>query len=1226
MLSQISSNSRQDHTASPFGRYQFAPKLNFFFTFAILCSFLTGYQSLEGATIIADASLGGVQDWTSPWTWIGGNVPGPDDRAIIPQNVTVLLDGTNHIVRELVIQGTLVAEETTGVDRSLTSNWIHVNSGGVLRIGTANNRYDEAEFSILLTGENPNQTFTIEMAGCGCGCMGSCTVTNNDSFLMVGGGGRLQFFGDDKLSFTKLASTANVNSRQIIVENIIERNFDGTTSAASDGWLNWEVGDQIVIASSSQSYDDQEVRTISAITSAGGGTSRITLDSPLNNRHYGGIETYSNATREWEIDLRAEVALLSRNVRVEGESFHDTDNNFGDRRRYSPTLGNAGDGFGGHIMIMETAGQITVDGVQLDRLGQTSRLGRYPIHWHLGNDRSGDILRRTSITNSNNRGVTIHGAHNILLEGVVLHDIHGHGFFLEDGVETGNDFIANIAFGIHQVGRSGNDFDLGDPFIVDTHDHVGQNRERFFSSAAYWITNPDNTWIGNISAGADGTGFWFILPEFALGSSADDPQYDGVNANETNLRQFDHNSSHSSHVGLNFDRGRDIEVPVGATLQARFFGRRYQPPAEPQFNYFTAYQHHVGIYHRGDIANFHENRFADNFTSTFITFTQRITDSLYVGNSRNNADRSGPRTGHSLYDGANTLDGNHFAGFSGGNAFPFRNHGIGVRHVNHLLSNTSFERDGSMGAVSISTRSGGATQGNPLSQAAGTLYDVDGTLTGMVGGGAGYSVVANHPFFFDSDDFRPAGWNAVVSQDVYSMLFFDPDNGNADIRVTTPDGDSAMLARSGFSTHVKTGEGDYVVDFPGGVTSIADGLNIRYFGRQGPTGSTVIRFDGLASVLVPQNISRVNGLDNLRNANRTSFEIIDGDVWVKFFSSNRLVEFALATNNPPVAVDDTATTDQDSAVTIDVLNNDSDPDNDSLTVSLGPSNGGASIVVADYSDDFQTTPGPASGWQYLWNQNGQFGNVNNYSVMPVSGSRYSPVSERFLNLASGSGHPGNGIDNGAAFDGYPIAAYTVPSDGNYSIENSFLNRRNEHGDGVGVMLHVGNTVAQIGSIAPESTGDFDTDLGFLTAGTTIHIGVGPDGPGPGSSAGADFFTWDFSITRQTTNGGIQAVVNPDQTITFTPNPGFVGDVTLNYQISDGRGGFDSASVTIDTQAVANEVLYGDVDQNGAISFLDIGPFIALLQGGEYREEADVNQDGSVNFLDIGPFIATLQGT
>ncbi len=52
------------------------------------------------------------------------------------------------------------------------------------------------------------------------------------------------------------------------------------------------------------------------------------------------------------------------------------------------------------------------------------------------------------------------------------------------------------------------------------------------------------------------------------------------------------------------------------------------------------------------------------------------------------------------------------------------------------------------------------------------------------------------------------------------------------------------------------------------------------------------------------------------------------------------------TNRPPVAVDDSATTDRETAVVIDVLANDSDPDGDSLTLVgvTDPANGTAEIV------------------------------------------------------------------------------------------------------------------------------------------------------------------------------------------------------------------------------------------------------------------------------------------
>jgi len=1202
--------------------------------FALLqfSSHLIGCKTLKAATIVADASLTGVRDWTASSTWVGGNVPGPNDRAIIPQNMTVLLNGTNHVVKELVVHGTLLAEETVGVNRVLSSNWIHVNSGGIFQVGTVTNRYDQASFTIRLTGEDPTQTFNVQTAS------GSLQISDNDSFLMAAGGGRLQFFGEEKLSFTKLAATANANSNQITVANIIERNYDGTTSAVSDGALNWQVGDQIVIASSSDDYDDEEVRTINAIANLGNGTSRITLNSSLSNRHYGEIETYSNSSRDWDLDLRAEVALLSRNVRVEGEAYHDTDNNFGDRARYNSNLGNTGDGFGGHIMIMGSAGQITMDGVQLDRLGQTARVGRYPIHWHLAGDRTGDIVRRTSITNSNNRGVTIHGTGNVLIQDVVLHDIQGHGFFMEDGVETGNLYISNITLGIHKVGRSaavGNYApDLNDPFIVDTHDHVGQNPNRFLSSAGYWVTNPDNTWIGNISAGSEGTGFWFILPDSAIGTSASDPQYNNVQPDRTNLRQFDFNSSHASPAGLNFDRGSDIEVPLGGNIKAFFAGDNWLPPAEPQINNFTAYKHNVAIYHRGFDANFHDNRIADCDIGTFITFTQRITDTLYVGHSRGNADLSDSVTAHTMYDGANILDGTHFAGFANSNAHMFRIHGSALRHTSHVMRNTSFESDGSAGHVSIGSQNGGTNHNSPFNNSPSAIYDEDGTLTGHVGGGPGSTVVANLPFFYDSDDFRPSGWNAVVADDLYSMIYFDPSDSNANFRLTAPDGDQVTDEGSKRRTHLKSFQGgdaldpanDYLVELVNG--SLNQSFDLKYWARTGPSGSTVLRFVNFGNTLRPRNMNRATTLSALRAATQTTFTVVNGDVHVKAFTSSSDIDMTSFTSFDPIAFNDQATTNAGVPVTIDVLSNDSDVDGDSLTVVSVGSGSASSNVVADYQDDYQTGT-PAAGWQYLWNAGGSFGNPSDYSSLSFDAWRYKPTSTNFpyfgASSSSGNGfaHPGDGTNEGNGIERHAIAAWTVTQDGQYSITDSTVTNGNQFSDGVNVKVHVtGGPVLTLATIGTQGSGSFDTDLGFLTAGQVIYVAVGADEDKGGDASNP----FDFSICRSSAsgiaNGSVQ--IGSDGTVTYTPYPGFSGNDTFDYEVSDGRGGTDTASIMVTTLPAQNFLL-GDVNLDGVVNFLDITPFIALLTSGLFQSEADVNQDGAVNFLDIGAFINELTG-
>ena len=52
-------------------------------------------------------------------------------------------------------------------------------------------------------------------------------------------------------------------------------------------------------------------------------------------------------------------------------------------------------------------------------------------------------------------------------------------------------------------------------------------------------------------------------------------------------------------------------------------------------------------------------------------------------------------------------------------------------------------------------------------------------------------------------------------------------------------------------------------------------------------------------------------------------------------------------------------------------------------------------------------------------------------------------------------------------------------------------------------------------------------------------------------------------------------------------------------------------------------LLGDCNFDGAISFLDISPFVAVLTAGDYLAEADTNQDDAVDFLDIRPMVSIL---
>ena len=72
--------------------------------------------------------------------------------------------------------------------------------------------------------------------------------------------------------------------------------------------------------------------------------------------------------------------------------------------------------------------------------------------------------------------------------------------------------------------------------------------------------------------------------------------------------------------------------------------------------------------------------------------------------------------------------------------------------------------------------------------------------------------------------------------------------------------------------------------------------------------------------------------------------------------------------------------------------------------------------------------------------------------------------------------------------------------------------------------------------------------------------------------------------------------------------------------------FEDSSVfsfTITASEPSTGVLKGDTNLDGAVDFLDIAAFIAVLGGGGYQAEADADCNGVVDFRDIAAFIVIL---
>ena len=404
---------------------------NYFAALSNKSSTLFVFLSLLSASVIA-------QDlWSDPATW-NGSVPTAGQDVKIPEGKSVLLDVSTPSLGELIIEGDLIFKDQ---NISLTTKSILVK--GLLQIGTPELPFQSLA-NIILTGAKEQGSF-----------MGS-------RFIGTYSGGSLELHGisRNKLSWGQLDGNLPV----------------GATSLTLDRQpMNWKVGDKIAIAPSGyEPYEAEEV-TITAISG-----NQITFNPAVQYEHFGELQEYEGKV----LDERAEVALLTRNIKIQGAE---------DSKEIH---------FGGHTMVMQASGPIHIEGVEFTRMGQPGIEARYNLHWHLAGDREGDYIKNSSIHHSLQRAVVLHQTDNVLVENVVAFNIQNHAFVpAEDGNEINNTFRNNLAMLVRRPDEG---------FFAFPREGAGGSTQGEQRVGGFWMRNVHNNLIGNHVAGSErGTGFFF---------------------------------------------------------------------------------------------------------------------------------------------------------------------------------------------------------------------------------------------------------------------------------------------------------------------------------------------------------------------------------------------------------------------------------------------------------------------------------------------------------------------------------------------------------------------------------------------------------------------------------------------------------------------------------------------------------------------------------------------
>jgi G8 domain len=208
--------------------------------------------------------------------------------------------------------------------------------------------------------------------------------------------------------------------------------------------LQWTAGDKIVVGSTDYLPGHSELLTIApaGVTALGDGTTLVNVVEAIQWPHKGSIFDFSTRTGISRlnlgfssIDTRAPVGLLSRNIRIVS----------------ADTLGATswpaapGAFFGGHTIVRQGAKSVQIQGVELYQLGQGSKIGHYPVHFHMTRQLPPDtFVTDSSVWDSMTRWYVLHGVQGLTLQRDVGYLSIGHGYYLEDGTETNNRLYANL--------------------------------------------------------------------------------------------------------------------------------------------------------------------------------------------------------------------------------------------------------------------------------------------------------------------------------------------------------------------------------------------------------------------------------------------------------------------------------------------------------------------------------------------------------------------------------------------------------------------------------------------------------------------------------------------------------------------------------------------------------------------------------------------------------------
>lgn len=275
-----------------------------------------------------------VNAWSDDTTWGGEFAPLEMETIYIPPGLNLLVDvDKTELLNAVIVEGSLIFAPELDKEhhRWFDAHYIFVRNGN-MEVGTEEHPYDSK--------------ITITMHS-----------SLTDPYLPI--------YGNKVIGCRFCTLDMHGPHREPAWTVMDQTSLPGDFQITMSRDVDWKEGELIGIAATGFDGREAEKRTIIHVDNTNPDKPVLTLDKPLEHKHFAMIQTYGDDF----IDMRAEVGLLSRSVRFRGDPETSAPNQYG------------------ATIFLHSQGDDSLtarlENIEMTDVGQAFKVGRYAVHFHM---------------------------------------------------------------------------------------------------------------------------------------------------------------------------------------------------------------------------------------------------------------------------------------------------------------------------------------------------------------------------------------------------------------------------------------------------------------------------------------------------------------------------------------------------------------------------------------------------------------------------------------------------------------------------------------------------------------------------------------------------------------------------------------------------------------------------------------------------------------------------